>query len=188
MKNKFINLAEFRRRNGLSQAELAKEIESSVSYISMVETGNSKMSIEKMRLLWEKGVKKYFMEPLVPAYHRLQLFYDTIINNDEFIQQKEINKFKDAYATVIPQELDEQIKFGQQGIEPHLADSLIAIAPIGCKPRKEWLIQGEGAMFSTTSYNKDEWKDETIVLTEMLHKINERLDSIQEMIEILIKK
>ena len=174
--NNLVCLAEFRQRNGLSQAELGRLLGTSSSYISSVESGNGKFSVEKMQKLWTLGEGKWFMEDLVPAYTRL-----CKVKEDALWSGQEV--FAEAFEKAVPAHLMESIKYGQQGIDLLLADKIIDICPPDVHFSKIWLMAGEGEMYSKPIYVEGEGaKIDAEKVFTLLSEIKKKQEGLERMI------
>ena len=192
-----ICLADFRRRNGLSQAELGQLLGTSPSFISLVESGNSKFSREKMKRIEELSAEQgWFLDDLVPAFYRLGLLCGYIETSHD-LSSETIKKFRKDFDRIVPKSLFESIKYGQQGIDSVLADKIITILPPGYIINKEWLMSGEGPMRpgeTTSEDSNGEWEmtiDAKGILSylEKIMKKQEALEAmLVEMKSILVNK
>lgn len=184
--NNLVCLAEFRQRNGLSQAELGRLLGTSSSYISSVESGNGKFSIEKMQKLWDLGEGKWFMEDLVPAYTRL-----CKAKEDALWCGGEVSA--EAFEKAVPAHVMESIKYGQQGIDSLLADKIIAICPPDVHFSKIWLVTGEGEMYAKPVFVEGEGaKIDAEKVFALLSDLKKKQDELEVMIieirDALLKK
>lgn len=197
-KEKLVDLATFRERNGLKQEDLAKLLGVNRSYISQVETGSCKISAEKMKKIWELSkTEPWYMDDLVPALDRLDYLYysvDSSLNpyepekpkEDRFDPAKEAiqQKFEIDFARVVTQAVRENILLGQQGIDSALAEKIIAILPAGYEFNKLWLMTGEGPIRPGDVLPEEPWLDykDTIdakgiqILLEKIMKKQEELE------------
>ncbi len=146
-----IDLSGFRKRNNLSQAELAKAIGTSAAFISQVETGASKMPAEKLQTLERVAEEKHWStRGLIPAWDRLWLLGKYIGDVDKDNRELDEIYSKDypkLLNQTIPMEIVDAIGMGQIGIDSALADFIIAACPKQYKPNKNWLMSGEGDIF-----------------------------------------
>lgn len=213
-KEKLVDLAAFRGRNGLKQEDLAQLLGVNRSYISQVETGSCRISADKMKKLREVAkTKPWFMDDLVPAYDRIEYVYFTVRESlsfepldpheedkDYYSPEKQalLQQFERDFARVITESVRESIWLGQQGIDSTLADKIIAILPPGFRYNKEWLMTGEGPIRPGDTLPErtpsSEW-DETIdpgriypVLEKVLQKQEELERMVKEIKELLLNK
>jgi transcriptional regulator with XRE-family HTH domain len=134
----FIHLSDFRRANGLVQQDIADYLGVTGGYISMVETGISKLSKSNIdRLFASAGEKHWDTAELVPAHTRLLKVFG-------YYNGLEIkNSGNSAQLLSVNDTIAEKIKYGEIGISEALADSLIRICP---ELNRSWLLTGEGEM------------------------------------------
>lgn len=211
-KEKLVDLAAFRQRNGLKQEELALLLGVNRSYISQVETGSCKISADKMKKLWELSkTEPWFLDDLVPALDRLDYLYysvDSSLNpydpyapkEERFNPEKEViqKKFETEFSRVVTQAVRESIRLGQTGIDTALADKIIAILPPGYCYNKEWLMTGEGPIRPGDTLPErtpsSEWGDEIDpariypLLETVLQKQEEIERMVKEIKELLLNK
>lgn len=184
-----ICLADFRRRNGLSQSELGRLLGTSPSFISLVESGSSKFSRDKMKRIEELSAEQgWFLDDLVPAFARLGLLCGSIESSHD-LSSDTIKKFRKDFDHVVPKSLFESIKYGQQGIDSVLADRIIAILPPDYIINKEWLMSGEGPMRpgeSLPDTSEIEW--ETVIDAKGIQSCLERIMKKQDALEAMLKE
>lgn len=176
-----INLPYFRKRNGLKQEDLARLLGLNRSYISLVEIGKGKMSERRMKALWALADEKgWFMDGLLPAFDRLQQL-SAEIDADKALPAKTRQQFQKDFEAAIPGPLFDAIRYGQQGIDPVLADKLVAICPPGHVPDREWLIQGNAALSDTLTPEErilrtlEELREKQAEMEALLLEIRSRL-------------
>lgn len=179
-----INLADFRERNDLSQAELGKYLGTTSAFISLIERGKSKMPVDKMlKLLDLARQNAWFTEDLVPAAERLRILEDYCFYYETLSPEEEASR-REKYFSALPEKIREDIRLGQKGINSALADRIIASCPPKFTPNKEWLMTGKGPMFtwSKSLNEKGEWED-----TFNYDKLKEKLISIEKKLDTLIE-
>lgn len=82
--NKLIDIESFRKQNHISQADLAKFLGISRSFVNQVENGKVSLPDARLLELLEKGPKEkgWDIFPLVPAYGRIMKLYYVLLNDD----------------------------------------------------------------------------------------------------------
>lgn len=202
-KEQLVDLAAFRKRNGLKQEELAQMLGVHRSYISQVETGSCKISADKMKKLWEiSKTEQWFMDDLVPALDRLnELFNYVWVSLDPYNEyapkgerydpEREVmqKKFETEFSKVVTPTVRESIALGQTGIDATLADRILAIVPPRFSYDKEWLMTGECAVSSNeTSPERtiDGWGP--LIESERVYPLLETVLQKQEELERMVKE
>ncbi len=178
---KLINLADFRRRNGMSQSELGQLIGTSASFISLVETGNSKMPLDKMKKIWELApVKGWKIQGLVPAYDRLVKLDDTYMDAG-VLSQNDIARFHTGFDQIVSEGIMEMIKYGQRGIDETLAENIMQLTSWPLHVSKKWLVDGEGLMCPPECNLSDlDSDDNQASLYHILQGLVRRLDDVEK--------
>ncbi len=212
-KEKLVDLAAFRERNGLKQEDLAQLLGVNRSYISQVEIGSCRISADKVKKIWELGDEyKWFMDDFVPAYSRLSklkqeltedfAIYDLMRKNrsDGSTYVQRLSDFEAGLEKVLSLTVLESIRLGQQGIDSVLADRIISVIPECLPPvSREWLMTGEGAIYverkdqSPQEHHSDPNQspsiDDVMVLLEKMSRRQEVLESmIKEIKAFLLNK
>ena len=138
--NEYVNLEAFRKRNALLQQDVADILGTSRGYISMVERGDSKLSSQKIDLLFDAAAKNHWdVSDLVPGYSRLQSVMAYLLRKDD----SSSNYFTNHLLSSV---LEERIKHGEIGINEAFAD---AIVKQYSEIDKQWLLDGTGEMLLT---------------------------------------
>ena len=179
-----INLPYFRKRNGLKQEDLARLLGLNRSYISLVEIGKGKMPAQRMKAIWALAAEKgWFMDGLLPAYDRLQQLTAEILA-DASLPAKAKKQFQKDFKSALPPALSEAIQCGQQGIDPVLADKIVAICPPGHVPDREWLLRGDEVLPGA-----DQPGEETLLRTlDQLCRKQEDMEALLLEIKGLLEK
>ena len=189
----YINLTDFRQRNGITQTELARILKTSTPFISMIESGSSRMPVKKIKLLLNACKENcWFTDELVPAGHRLEHLLINIEASED-VTDEEKKLFKQRFESSIPKGIQDSITFGQQGIDSVLADKIISICPPPFdKIRKEWLMDGDGYMFSTadkTGFTVVYSEEEIIARLKRIEEKQEKLEhELLRITEILLNQ
>jgi len=154
----FVELPLFRKMNNLSQDDMARILNVSRAYVSLVESGRSKLSREKIKIIVESD---YLDIGFIPAFDRIRKVED-------YLQIS----FKEKNPYVSPQEY-ELIKWGDLPINENIANAISSKYPINYG----WLISGEGEMIrydDATTITPAEQKS----LDVRLAKLEEKIDKI----------
>ena len=147
-----VNLAEFRRINGLSQKDIAQFLGVSISFISRIEKNESKLPEEKIKkIIFDGSSKKgWVVDPLIPAYGRIDALRSTLYSRnhpdvclDEYVPADFDYEYEKPVSS-IKKSVIESIMYGRMGITDSIADSIIRENPT---VSKKWLMTGEGEMF-----------------------------------------
>ena len=177
MQNKLIDLTGFRKRNKLTQGDLASILNVSRAYIAQVEGGRTRLACDRIDHLLSKG-DTYDTLALIPCFDRLQALALALYKKDK-------DDYLSKVARSIPMEENntpffgilgeneiELIRHGREPITDIIADRIIHAFP---QVRKAWLTTGEGEMFDGTEQR----------LLAIERKQDEILDLLKE---ILLKK
>lgn len=171
---RLIDLAEFRNEAGLRQQSIAQILGVSSAYISMVETGKTKLSrssIDKLYGFCE--VSGLNFGALIPAYGRLLA---AIRYHDE-----EMDRYPepgDHYY--IPDDIYDKVKYGEIAIPENIVNELISHCP---EMRKEWLASGIGPMIYEEPPRSSKPVDVTLSLLKELSEIKVLLKQLVELEE-----
>ena len=166
----------FRKINNLMQKDLADFLDTSRAFLSLCESGKSKLPDSKIDRLLDDGPSQgWDIESLNPAYYRLkeaasfryvekgnfenQVFFDSITGHNIFD---------------LPKAVFFDIKYGRKGIDPEIANRIVEKAPM---LNVQWLISGGGDMFHTIEMPSD---DSTLTEYE---RIIQRLDIFCDKLE-----
>ena len=138
----YINLLAFRKKNRLTQQQVADFIGTTKAFISQVETGVSKLPDKKLKTLY---FSPWDSNDLIPHFTRLIKAW------------REYNK-RNGRETVDLYPLEESDPFnlgsttiyclfyGNAGIDDEIANAIISVMP---DISREWLLQGTGEMIAT---------------------------------------
>ncbi len=189
-KKPLIQLAEYRRQNGLKQSDVAKIFDTSPSYVSLVETGNAKLSKKSLDNFWDsEGIVKV---GLIPAYDRLVQLASALSdqgkckatpaypNNDTTGQYE-------PFEHVLTRDVVLNIKYGIAGISDAIVNDLQIY--YDTQISKEWLMSGVGEMFidNTKEVLIDCMTQLYKNLDKRLNELEGRLDTIHAMLEQVLK-
>lgn len=135
---RLINLEAFRKKNHLSQKDVAEFLKTSPAFISLVENGRSKLSDEKLHDLM---MSDWDTSDLVPAYNRVTEAWK------EYNQARGITEFwpledKDPFG--LGEATMSGLFYGFFGVDNKMADSILSAVP---NISREWLLYGEGSRY-----------------------------------------
>lgn len=149
--NNLIDTIGYRKKNRLKQSQLALYLDASASYVSLIETGNSKLSTRCLKYFWDyNGIDH---SGLVPSYDRLlqlalalgklHLYSTAFILEDKFAGADD--NYFEPFEDYFSRKAILSIKYGQAGITDEMAEELRST--FTRKINKDWLINGSGDMF-----------------------------------------
>lgn len=148
---KLIDLAYYRKVNGLTQLEVAVFLGVSRAYISQVEVGSNNISDERIdKLLFDNSDIWPDTYVLVPAFNRLQLLCTQLRTKYEDVYYKRVDttEYREVYLPllgVLSEETILNIRHGRIPINEAIADVIIQVFPL---VNQEWLTTGSGPMFT----------------------------------------
>ena len=183
-----IDLVNYRKKHHLKQSELARFFGTTASYVSLVETGNSKLSRRSLEEFWQR--KDIDHTGLVPCYDRLvqlakslckQGLYDNGLYLD--LEGRYFEPFEDFFT----RDFIYSIKFGQSGITDEMAELLKQ--KLTRKINKKWLIEGTGDMFidDTPERIMDQLGMITSFLEIKMSECHKQLGQIENKLDIIIR-
>ena len=189
---KLVNLAAFRRDNGMTQADIAYALKVTRAYVSRVETGRANLSDKKIDFLLDFE-EQWEIAGLVPCYTRLlnlakylqandSSFYDKLQKppglDDSYWFEYYVNRY--PFYGILREETIKAIRHGRSEITEETADAIIGAFP---KVNRLWLLQGEGQMMvDDTRHSVDQMKESFgQELTEMNKKIEQLIGEINSL-------
>ena len=129
----YLQLKEFRRKNNLTQTQVAEFLNVSKAFICTVEKGGVRLPDDKIdAILFDSDRFGWDTSPLVPAYHRLLIAASTIKTNPG-LGKDGSNPFELAPSTIV------NIRHAKQGITTTMVDSICASY---CDIDRNYLLQG----------------------------------------------
>lgn len=162
-----IAFKEFRLKNGLKQAEIAKLLHVSPAYISQVEKGESNLSADKLEILLNAAVlEEWDASALLPEYTRVSLVLD-------YFEARGI-KNPLSEATI------ENMRTGEEGLSDLTVQSLCAKC---LELNKEWLLTGEGEMIIQQEPVSN--NDLRLMIAEQMEELNSIRSEIRELKDML---
>lgn len=182
----YVNLQALRKDNNLSQEDISKVIHSSRGFISMVESGKSKLPDDKIELIYEEANKRYWnTEKFIPAYERIMKLNEFLLDqycSDELLASYTSEELSSREA-FLPYELVEDLRLGHCSISISLATAISKKWP---RVNKDWLLSGIGDIDNESSLTESE----KIVnqLTTVLEEIKTLKNEIKELKEEFASK
>lgn len=166
-----IDLKVFRKKNRLSQGDIASFLGTSRGYISMVEKGKSKLSDEKIQRLFAES--PWDTKDLVPHYDRFLAAWDaynvqTGAASQNYWPLEDINPFGLSLAEV------QMLFYGEGGIDDGIAARILEKLPT---ISLRWLQSGEGRMFVNEKPDNDE---RILKLERELSSLKKKIKQIEE--------
>lgn len=167
---KKIDVATFRRRNGVKQAELAEAIGKSRGYISVVETTYGKLTPESIDIILSKWGDDC---GLIPYYGRLvQLVYAlTEQGYLESFYPGDVERGYLPFSEILGDSVVKSLRYGQIALTDDIADKIVTAFPA---VNKGWILTGEGNMlYDNTQVRLD-------AIEKRLEGIEKKFDVIDE--------
>lgn len=174
---KLIDVASFRRRNGVKQAELAEAIGKSRGFISVVETSYGKLTPESIDIIFSKWGDDC---GLIPCYGRLiQLVF--ALAEQGYLESFYVGDVERGYlpfSELLTDPVVKSIRYGQIPVSDDIANRIVTAYPA---VNKGWLLTGEGNMlYDNTQVRLD-------AIEKRLEGFEERLDKIEENIKRVLQ-
>ena len=141
---KNIFLSEFRKDNKITQQELADFFCTTRSFLSLVESGKSKLPKDKIDMIYGDGlsIRNWNARKFNPAYYRLYELAQHINSKGGGYPVVFDWRTGENLLFISPTSLDD-IRYGKSGITEAIADDLLKGAP---DINRDWLIYGYGNM------------------------------------------
>lgn len=183
MKENYIQLAAFRHDNNISQDELGALLGTSRGFISMIESGKSKLPDDKIELLYDSGHEKFWnMDSLAPAYGRIMALNNFL--NENYLPTNnlcsEITDGEDGSVIAKPlltSEILRDLKYGHTTITEPIAN---AIVKKWSRVNKVWLLSGEGTIDVANGTEMTIIRDYFIQLTNEIRKLEKEVQSLRK--------
>lgn len=177
---KLIDVASFRRRNGVKQAELAEAIGKSRGYISVVETSYGKLAPDTIDIIFSKWGDDC---GLVPCYGRLiQLVY--ALSEQGYLESFYVGDVERGYlpfSEVLTDSVVKSIRYGQIPVSDDIANRIVTAYPA---VNKGWLLTGEGNMlYDNTQIRLDGLEKRIEGIEEKLNVIDENIRKVLLLLE-----
>lgn len=177
---KLIDVATFRRRNGVKQAELADAIGKSRGYISVVETSYGKLSPETIDIILSKWGDDC---GLIPCYGRIiQLVY--ALAEQGYLESFYVGDVERGYlpfSELLTDSVVKSIRYGQIPLTDDIANRIVTAYPA---VNKGWLLTGEGNMlYDNTQVRLDSLEKKIECLEEKLEVISKDIRTVLQLLE-----
>lgn len=172
-KTSYIDLASFRKSNGINQSELADFLGTSRSFISLIETGVNKLPADKLEMILASAPSKHWhIDELLPHLDRLKKLDQELTNRGVTrINKNPLNLTDEAYRG---------FQSGRLGFTEQFADEIVN--DIRYKSRyininRSWLLTGEGEMILPESI--EQLANKVRDLERVVDSFRERLRTIE---------
>ena len=174
MKTKsYLDLAAFRKANGINQAELADILGVSRSFISLIETGANKLPHDKFVLLNRVACdREWSTDELHPHLTRLKQLDKALVGRGVRRGKYPLDFSASTYLS---------FSQGRKGIDEELADAIVNDPKYTSRYiniNKEWLLTGKGEMFLPETV--EQLSKKLAELMERFVQIEERLDNLEK--------
>ena len=161
-----INLAQFRKINKIKQKELAKLLNATTSFLSLVETGKSKLSDSKIdKILDEAQKKNWDISDFNPTYYRLN-FIAQIAQEAQNMNHTPIDWNTGENAWYISKSEILHIKHGKE-ISQETAQKIKEQNPIY---NLSWIMTGEGDPYEETPEENNNKNKFEIILNHLQYQ------------------
>lgn len=179
-----VDLKGFRRRNKLSQDQVAAILGISRGFISQIESGKCKLSDEKIEALVKSAKENLWdSDALFPAYERIlkldrylkdnYLFYNLCVETTDEVGLLLESSFIPVMTLV-------EISRGKTGISHSLADSICREWP---KVSFNWLVSGEGDLEREGLTSEQIAAQDRKYISKQIELIEKRLDYIESLLK-----
>lgn len=179
-----INLEAFRKENHITQEEIASFLGTTRGYISLVESGRSRLADEKIDKLINEGqhMKGWNIYPLNPLYSNLCTLSKYLLTRDKSIRPSFNLETGQNPLMIIPIEML-TIKHGKQNITGQIVETITTRFPF---VNRDWLLSGNGEMILTEEQilqkDKIEQKVTINMLFDKIEEMNNRLKRIEDLL------
>lgn len=181
----FINLEAFRKHNHITQEKIAQYLGTTRGYISLVESGRSKLSDEKIDKLMGEGrlEEGWNVYPLNPAFYNLYTLSEYLRSMDDKLSPAFDWESGQNPLMIQPLELLE-IKHGKKDITPKIANIIVQRYPY---VNRDWVMSGNGDWLLTEAQQtirKEINSNETVLtLEERIAALDRRFCEMMEKID-----
>lgn len=181
----FINLEAFRKHNHITQEKIANYLGTTRGYISLVESGRSKLSDEKIDRLMREGrlEEGWNIYPLNPSFYNLYTLSEYLRSMDDKLSPAFDWESGQNPLMIQPLELLE-IKHGKKDITPKIANTIVQRYPY---VNKDWVMSGNGDWLLTEAQQtirKEINSNETVLtLEERIAALDRRFCEMMEKID-----
>lgn len=178
-----IYLKEFRKRNGIDQVSLAKFLQTSRSFVSLVESGRSKLPDDKIDKIMGDGriMKGWDVSELNPAFFRLDQICRTYSCGNVTPLDWETGH---SILHISPVEML-NIKHGRTDISDSIADAICSQFP---EIDRTWLRFGNGTMLQKDNIYRAPEPSQRASNEEEIAFLKRKVQELEEKVEMLLKE
>lgn len=169
---KLIDLAAFRKKNRLTQQQVADFLGTSKAFISLVEKERSRLPNEKIQML--VGNSEWNTDALVPAFTRFLLCWDEYNKKNNIQDNYWPLEDENPFGLPITCEVI-GLYYGNFGIDDAIANAILAKVP---EINREWLLTGEGKMFD--SPHSGDYEKRIAALEESLEALKKTVGRLED--------
>lgn len=181
----FINLEAFRKHNHITQEKIAQYLGTTRGYISLVESGRSKLSDEKIDKLMGEGrlEEGWNVYPLNPAFYNLYTLSEYLRSMDDKLSPAFDWESGQNPLMIQPLELLE-IKHGKKDITPKIANTIVQRYPY---VNRDWVMSGNGDWLLTeaqqTIRKEISGSEKVLTIEERIAALDRRFCEMMEKID-----
>ena len=181
----FINLEAFRKHNHITQEKIAQYLGTTRGYISLVESGRSKLSDEKIDRLMREGrlEEGWNIYPLNPSFYNLYTLSEYLRSMDDKLSPAFDWESGQNPLMIQPLELLE-IKHGKKDITPKIANTIVQRYPY---VNKDWVMSGNGDWLLTeaqqTIRKEISGSEKVLTIEERIAALDRRFCEMMEKID-----
>lgn len=169
---KLIDLATFRKKNRLTQQQVADFLGTSKAFISFVEKGSCRLPDEKIQML--VGKSEWNTDTLVPAFTRFLLCWDEYNKKSNIHKKYWPLEDENPFGLPINGEVI-GLYYGNFGIDDAIANAILAKMP---DINREWLLTGEGKMYD--SPHSVDYENRIAALEESLEALKKTVAKLEK--------
>lgn len=181
----FINLEAFRKHNHITQEKIAQYLGTTRGYISLVESGRSKLSDEKIDKLMGEGrlEEGWNVYPLNPSFYNLYTLSEYLRSMDDKLSPAFDWESGQNPLMIQPLELLE-IKHGKKDITPKIANTIVQRYPY---VNRDWVMSGNGDWLLTeaqqTIRKEISGSEKVLTIEERIAALDRRFCEMMEKID-----
>lgn len=165
----FINLVAFRKKNRLTQQQVADFIGTSMAFVSLVEKGSSKLPDDKLNKLYLEST--WDTSDLVPHFERLLKVWREY--NKRNGKPSDFSPLEDEDPFNLGSQTVYYLFYGKSGIDNEMANDITRVMP---DISRDWLLNGTGEMFAAPS---------SVINEERIALLEERVRALEETVNRL---
>lgn len=177
-----INLEMFRKRNGITQIALSEFLGTSRSFLSLVESGRSKLPNDKIDKIMGDGriMKGWDVSDLNPAFCRLDQVCRTYSCGNATPLDWETGH---SVLHISPVEML-KVKHGRTDISDSVADAVCLQFP---EIDRNWLQYGNGTMLKKDNIYRSPEPSQRVSNEEEIAFLKRKVQELEEKVEMLLK-